>query len=287
VLGLHFYGARWYDSLLGRFIQADTVVPDQLDSQSFDRYAYVGNNPVKYIDPSGRTGNPSPLIDGYCSPTSCGKNKTKLNTNSNYLISILPVHEQDINWIQWFGATETAYEDHLKYQTGKSNYNYDGYCQGYHCGIDFGADWGTTIHSCRNGVVSKKGLGNGGHYVIINYGDYQILYQALDGDFKVNEGKRVVPGTVIAGVGNHSADPVGGNYHLHIEVRSSSSGEKDYKDRILNPLLLMDVSLYQKLLSISNLSTTPRNNVMFYESADQDPLKQQSPIVRGGSVLWK
>jgi RHS repeat-associated protein len=54
VLGLHFYGARWYDSLLGRFIQADTIVP--LESQvvqAWDRYAYTNNNPVRYTDPTG------------------------------------------------------------------------------------------------------------------------------------------------------------------------------------------------------------------------------------------
>jgi RHS repeat-associated protein len=54
VLGLHFYGARWYDSALGRFIQADTVVPlESQGVQAWDRYAYVNNNPVRYNDPTG------------------------------------------------------------------------------------------------------------------------------------------------------------------------------------------------------------------------------------------
>jgi RHS repeat-associated protein len=26
-IGLHFYNARWYDSSLGRFAQADTIIP--------------------------------------------------------------------------------------------------------------------------------------------------------------------------------------------------------------------------------------------------------------------
>jgi GH24 family phage-related lysozyme (muramidase) len=38
---------------LGRFAQADNIVPNKFDSQAFDRYAYVFNSPVKYIDPSG------------------------------------------------------------------------------------------------------------------------------------------------------------------------------------------------------------------------------------------
>ena len=53
-LGLYFYNARWYDPALGRFIQADTIVPGAGNPQAWDRYAYVSNNPVKYSDPSGK-----------------------------------------------------------------------------------------------------------------------------------------------------------------------------------------------------------------------------------------
>ncbi len=60
-LGLYFYNARWYDPQLGRFIQADTIVPGGV--QGLDRYAYVGNNPLRYTDPSGhQICDP----DGYC-----------------------------------------------------------------------------------------------------------------------------------------------------------------------------------------------------------------------------
>jgi RHS repeat-associated protein len=52
-LGLYFYNARWYDPVLGRFAQADTIVPNPVDAKAFDRYAYVYNNPVRYNDPSG------------------------------------------------------------------------------------------------------------------------------------------------------------------------------------------------------------------------------------------
>jgi RHS repeat-associated protein len=51
--GLYYYGARWYDPALGRFTQADTIVPDPTDAKQYDRYAYVSNNPLKYTDPSG------------------------------------------------------------------------------------------------------------------------------------------------------------------------------------------------------------------------------------------
>ncbi|HUN24181.1 MAG TPA: RHS repeat-associated core domain-containing protein [Anaerolineales bacterium] len=52
------YNARWYDPVLGRFAQADTIsfveaLPNPTDAKVFDRYAYVYNNPVRYNDPSG------------------------------------------------------------------------------------------------------------------------------------------------------------------------------------------------------------------------------------------
>jgi RHS repeat-associated protein len=56
--GLHFYNARYYDSLIGRFISADTIVPEPGGSQGFNRYAYVNNNPVRYTDPSGHCAEP-------------------------------------------------------------------------------------------------------------------------------------------------------------------------------------------------------------------------------------
>ncbi len=49
--GLMFYNARWYDPTLGRFAQADTLVPGGV--QGLDRYAYVNNAPINYVDPTG------------------------------------------------------------------------------------------------------------------------------------------------------------------------------------------------------------------------------------------
>ena len=51
---IYFYQSRWYDPAIGRFMQADTLVPLQVQgTQAFDRYAYVNNNPLRYTDPSG------------------------------------------------------------------------------------------------------------------------------------------------------------------------------------------------------------------------------------------
>ena len=51
--GLYYYGARYYDPLLARFIQSDTVIPDPGSSQALNRYSYCYNNPLMFSDPSG------------------------------------------------------------------------------------------------------------------------------------------------------------------------------------------------------------------------------------------
>ena len=48
--------ARYYDPELGRFIQADTEIPDLSNPQSYNRYAYCVNDPLRYNDPTGHYG---------------------------------------------------------------------------------------------------------------------------------------------------------------------------------------------------------------------------------------
>ena len=52
-LRLYHMGARHYDPALGRWISADTLVPEPGSSQSYNRYAYVRNSPLVYVDPTG------------------------------------------------------------------------------------------------------------------------------------------------------------------------------------------------------------------------------------------
>ncbi|HLG18299.1 MAG TPA: RHS repeat-associated core domain-containing protein [Bdellovibrionota bacterium] len=47
------YGARAYNAKMFKFTTPDSVVPDLTNPQSLNRYAYVRNNPLKYVDPSG------------------------------------------------------------------------------------------------------------------------------------------------------------------------------------------------------------------------------------------
>ncbi len=52
--GLDYFGARYYSSVLGRFAGPDSGPFTPADPQSWNRYPYVQNSPLKFIDPSGR-----------------------------------------------------------------------------------------------------------------------------------------------------------------------------------------------------------------------------------------
>ena len=51
--GLYYYNARYYDPEIGHFISPDTLVPDPMRVDAYNRYMYALGNPLKYNDPSG------------------------------------------------------------------------------------------------------------------------------------------------------------------------------------------------------------------------------------------
>jgi RHS repeat-associated protein len=58
--GLDYFGARYFASVQGRFSSPDPLLAsgNVRSPQSWNRYSYVGNNPLAYIDPDGMLGVP-------------------------------------------------------------------------------------------------------------------------------------------------------------------------------------------------------------------------------------
>ncbi len=52
-LGLYYLQTRYYDSNIGRFINADGYISTGTGILGYNMYAYCNNNPVMYVDPSG------------------------------------------------------------------------------------------------------------------------------------------------------------------------------------------------------------------------------------------
>jgi RHS repeat-associated protein len=55
---LYNMNGRLYDPVVGRFLNPDNLIQDPANTQSYNRYSYCLNNPLKYTDPDGQV----PLI---------------------------------------------------------------------------------------------------------------------------------------------------------------------------------------------------------------------------------
>ena len=67
-IGLYFYGSRYFDPLLGRFVSPDSIIPEASQGvQAWDRYAGINNNPVRWNDPTGHDVGCAGEDKGLCS----------------------------------------------------------------------------------------------------------------------------------------------------------------------------------------------------------------------------
>jgi RHS repeat-associated protein len=169
--GLLFYSeaspwdnARWYDPSLGRFAQADSIVPSGV--QGLDRYAYVNNSPMNYVDPSGHepkygcynsngntclNANGSTIRHGRGQPIGNGNDLGLVfNAGSNYD----GLDDDTQSFI--IAATEEAYN------------MYDAYCQGGNRACEFSsaqelytATHGTTVIEFSNSSLDLYCQRNG------------------------------------------------------------------------------------------------------------------------------
>jgi RHS repeat-associated protein len=73
-VGLIHMNGRVYDPELGRFMSADPFVQAPYNSQSYNRYSYVFNNPLSFTDPSGFTGS--------CGYSGCGREEVDVHCDS-------------------------------------------------------------------------------------------------------------------------------------------------------------------------------------------------------------
>ncbi len=53
IANLIHMGGRLYDPRMARFLSADPIIQDPFNTQNLNRYSYVLNNPMNYVDPTG------------------------------------------------------------------------------------------------------------------------------------------------------------------------------------------------------------------------------------------
>jgi RHS repeat-associated protein len=184
--GLYYYGARYYDPVLARFISADSIVPSASNPQNLNRYSYTLNNPLKYIDPTGHSTEsafnemvsqliriPGTAILGVGSGFIAGKELIKGDVGAAYTVA------------------KTGFDSSLNYwQTGDINSTGEKIIEG---GVNYvvdksvnritsGIQKGTYVRQYTNkfgdvttvGIFDRNELGQFASYQKIPYGQYVL-----------------------------------------------------------------------------------------------------------------
>jgi RHS repeat-associated protein len=223
-IGLTYMNARFYVPSIARFASADTIVPDREDPQSFNRYSYVYNNPLRFTDPSGHR-----ICEGLtaCDPSPPPILSTTQPLPVEALFDGLPVAMDSIIWANGFGANSYA-NTYANPNSESYDETYQG-SAGLHPGLDFGADAGTPVYSNVQGEVQIPSpypgdAGNPANVVILLNNGMAVVFGHVQGIEGLTSGMEVKPGDLIGRVGD-----LGDNSHVHLALReSTSSGERVY-----------------------------------------------------------
>ena len=189
------------------------------------------------------------------------------------LIKRLPVNIEQTNYFQYFGNNVFAYTD------GK-NFNYDGYSQGLHGGLDFlNTASGVPVYAGVDATYINVRWNSPNQSVWLKAGDYTLIYQHITNPRPFRAGDKITPDTVIAEI-----EPLPW-YHLHFEIRYQETW-------IVNPLVLMPDHLVDQIVGKFHPGKASTGGVSqlsyFYKTPSWTkwtlPLDQ--PLIRlGGPVI--
>nr|WP_229335293.1 RHS repeat-associated core domain-containing protein [Flavobacterium sp. ALJ2] len=156
-VGLIHMNGRLYDAKLYRFLQPDNYVQDPSNTQNYNRYSYVLNNPLKYTDPSGELSLKS--IGKWIS-----KNANDVIAGAAIAVGIVLVATGVVTFgttgylggaliglgVSHFAATYQEYKETGDWNAASKN-------AGIIFGISFSTDFGyNNSKDAANGVVQNK-----------------------------------------------------------------------------------------------------------------------------------
>lgn len=188
-IGLINMNGRLYDPKLHRFLMPDNNLQDPTNSQNFNRYGYVLNNPVNMIDPSGEEGIGDGISDG-------------LDWVYNGLIAVGA-------WALFHIGKEWDRYGIKDWSKGVFNLNsWERSLNNAGKNIEsFGNDVGNSLISIKNTFLSTFGFGGGGS----------------SGGVKVNHTRNGGGGGPRGGVGTYKNLPINNSYSF-AENTSSMGG---------------------------------------------------------------
>ena len=126
--------ARQFDPALGRFLQADSIIPNPANPQSLNRYSYTLGNPLRYTDPSGH------LTEEQINRWTGGM-FDKLDKETREML--LALHFGDLLYLlseeygQFWGKAELG-DSGLQFFNGKDEFSFNGFLEMRAAGAQFG-----------------------------------------------------------------------------------------------------------------------------------------------------
>jgi RHS repeat-associated protein len=216
--GLDYFGARYNSSNLGRFISPDPLTRSAglRDPQTWNRYAYVTNNPLKFNDPTGEARNPI-------------TNREGLNPRpSNQVGSI----------------NGTAHNPHKgEYGMVRSDSKPN---DRPHRGVDILAPSGAAVHAPQNGTVERI-TGNASDtcktcfgltmYIKTETGETVQFSHLSATATELKGGSSIEAGQIIAasGTSGNAHDVPQDEQHLHVQVYDQAGREMNPVDYFNDP----------------------------------------------------
>jgi len=135
-VGLIHMNGRVYDPELGRFMSADPFVQAPYNSQSYNRYSYVFNNPLSFTDPTGYTTEATKYdveeLPVTCDSACMEQHRKKLEAQQN------AINQSNI---AYWSASESR-DQHWAYMNGAA-YNLNNY-------------WGVMLYSLAAGTQTPR-----------------------------------------------------------------------------------------------------------------------------------
>ncbi|MBK6713503.1 MAG: peptidoglycan DD-metalloendopeptidase family protein [Chloroflexi bacterium] len=145
-LGLLYYNARYYAPGLGRFLSADSIVPNPTNPQSYNRYSYVLNSPINYSDPSGH----NPICNQGGSVCSDGANDDGITWTASRFVST------EEEYAQARAAAIRHYQKNFSYPFQGQQRLTSHFGQDHPDGVDWGGN--IVVQAPAPGDVVRAGL---------------------------------------------------------------------------------------------------------------------------------
>ncbi|MCP4105376.1 MAG: peptidoglycan DD-metalloendopeptidase family protein [Desulfobacteraceae bacterium] len=202
VTDFYYFEARHYNLDYRHFTQADTIAPDIYDPQNLNRYTYVRNNPLKFIDPSGNKEEYF-FQKQYVKGAFAQKDQTINMCHPDYATdpSMFPISLTE-SFKKWTGAISSTISEDSDYH---NSYIRNAKKEYYQVDIGSTKDYGTPIRAFEGGEiidVDTEGKGLLGKWIKIKTPDGEIdLYGHLQ-SIKKEKGAQVTTVDEIGTLGN-------------------------------------------------------------------------------------